>query len=281
MRLHGVESDLRRVALEYARAGFRVHPVRRDKTPHLARGVLDATSDPRLISWFWRRWPQAGIGIATGAGLAVIDVDGPQGAASLAALEREHGPTPATVETLTGGGGRHLWFRSAEPLRNSAGLLGPGLDVRGENGYVVAPPSRHRNGTIYSWKVAPDERRLAPLPAWLRPPERQRPTTAASARAWAGGDDPLSTLTPTDYVPMLLGVELDRAGRALCPFHADRNPSLRAYPTVEQGWCCFAGCGGGTIIDLGARLYRLTPRGRDFHEIRRRLLADLAVRAAA
>jgi hypothetical protein len=79
-----------------------------------------------------------------------VDVDD-GGLESLAKLERAGAPTPKTARARTGGGGIHVFFRYPEgtEIRNSAGLLSPGLDVRGEGGYVVVPPSRTQ-GT-YEW----------------------------------------------------------------------------------------------------------------------------------
>ena len=78
-------------------------------------------------------------------GLLVLDVDpGSGGPESLAALERSYDPLPRTTRSRTGGGGVHVFFRypAEKEVRNSAGWLGLGLDVRGEGGYVVVPPSR-------------------------------------------------------------------------------------------------------------------------------------------
>jgi Bifunctional DNA primase/polymerase, N-terminal len=82
----------------------------------------------------------------------VLDVDADDGGLeSLTKLEREGVPVPRTARTRTGGGGIHVYFRypSETEIRNSAGLLGPGLDVRGEGGYVVVPPSRTQGP--YEW----------------------------------------------------------------------------------------------------------------------------------
>jgi hypothetical protein len=123
-----------------------------------------------LARWFRRR--DANVGIVTGAvsELVVLDVD-PQhaGERSLAALEAEHGPLPRTVEATTGGGGRHCYF--AHPgghVPNRVGIA-PGLDLRGDGGVVVAPPSVHPSGRPYVWVAgrAPDELPLAPIPRWL------------------------------------------------------------------------------------------------------------------
>ena len=89
------------------------------------------------------------------------------GNATLAALEAEHGQIPRTGEVATGGRGRHFYFRAPRGLRSS--MLGPGLDLKAEDGYVVAPPSRHRSGRSYEWIVPlPDTLdELSPIPPWL------------------------------------------------------------------------------------------------------------------
>ena len=108
----------------------------------------------------------------TGAisGLVVVDVDVRHGGdGSLEGLEREYGRVGTTVECLTGGGGRHLYF--AHPgglIRNKVGLAG-GVDLRGDGGYVVAPPSVHSSGIRYEWAEGrnPGSAALAPLPDWI------------------------------------------------------------------------------------------------------------------
>ncbi|QDT68644.1 hypothetical protein MalM25_15680 [Planctomycetes bacterium MalM25] len=110
------------------------------------------------------------MGIATGASsdFFVLDVDGEEGERSLADLIEQHGELPETVTTKTPRGGRHLYFDlpGDADVRNSAGKLGPKLDVRGDGGYVVAPPSRLPNGD-YSWIKSPDEIEVAKAPDWL------------------------------------------------------------------------------------------------------------------
>jgi hypothetical protein len=128
-------------------------------------------SAEQVHAWFTRR-PDADVGIVTGAvsGLVVLDVDPSHGGTrSLAVLERQHGPLPLTVEAVSGGGGRHLYFAHPGGLvRNRAGLA-PGIDLRGDGGMIVAPPSAHPSGAHYAWHTGqgPDEIDLAPLPRWL------------------------------------------------------------------------------------------------------------------
>jgi hypothetical protein len=97
--------------------------------------------------------------------VVVVDIDPAHGGdASLADLVASNGPLPATLEVSSGGGGRHLYFEHpGGRVPNSAGQLGAGLDVRGEGGYVLIPPSRHGSGRRYLWAHRP----LRPLPAWL------------------------------------------------------------------------------------------------------------------
>lgn len=163
-------------ALDYLARGWSVVPVRaREKRPLVAWQPYQQTrpTPAEVRDWF-TRWPDANVGIVTGvlSGLVVLDVDPAHGGEqSLARLEREHGPLPVTVEAISGGGGRHLYF--AHPggeVRNRAGLA-PGIDLRGDGGLIVAPPSRHPSGRRYTWRAghAPGECGLAPLPRWLLP----------------------------------------------------------------------------------------------------------------
>jgi hypothetical protein len=79
------------------------------------------------------------------------------------------------VEAHTGGGGRHLYFAHPGPiLRNRVGLA-TGIDLRGDGGYVVAPPSLHASGKPYRWERAPNVCRLAPLPDWLIQSSTEQP----------------------------------------------------------------------------------------------------------
>jgi hypothetical protein len=157
----------------YARRGLHVHPLRpRSKLPLLPEWQRRATTEADTLAAWWARWPDAGIGIATGAasGVIVVDVDPRHGGDdSLHDVEREHGELPATWRCLTAGGGVHVYL--AHPggaVGNRAGLW-PGVDVRGDGGYVVAPPTELEEARRYRWQLgaAPHETPLASVPAWL------------------------------------------------------------------------------------------------------------------
>ena len=152
---YGSAPLLLKAALTYAGRGVPVFPCEPGaKRPLTRNGHWDATTDWRAIERWWRRQPFANIGLPTGkkSGIVVLDVDVDDGGLeSLAKLEREGPPVPKTARARTGGGGIHVFFRypGSTEIRNSARLLGPGLDVRGEGGYVVVPPSRTQDP--YEW----------------------------------------------------------------------------------------------------------------------------------
>lgn len=183
------------VALRYAARGWAVLPVHTPlphggcsceqdcgvsagKHPRTRHGLKEASRNPdRIWSW-WRRWPQANVGICTGreSGLVVLDVDvRHNGEASLEALEATYDRLPRTLTALSGGGGRHLYFQHpGQRISNTAHLGGfSGLDVRADGGYIVAPPSLHQSGQHYAWEEP--LRPLEVLPLWLcellTPPE--------------------------------------------------------------------------------------------------------------
>jgi hypothetical protein len=148
-------------ALSYAEQGWPVFPCR-GKLPRLSNGFKGATRDAGLIQGWWSQWPDASIGIPTGkaSGLVVLDVDPRNGGneSLLDLLERNKAELPRTKSVKTGGGGAHFYFAmNGTPIATAQ--LAPGLDRKGEGGYVIAPNSRG-----YEWtRTEP----LAELPPWL------------------------------------------------------------------------------------------------------------------
>lgn len=156
-------------AIEYAKKGFAVFPLKyRDKVPLTRNGCKDATTDAAQIKAWWQKYPNANIGLATGSvsqNVFVIDLDidedcGIDGYHSLEDWQREHGDFPETWTAITGRGGYHLYYRGNGKIKNRAGII-DGVDIRGNGGYVVAPPSIHKNGRRYEWEYSPDEFELA------------------------------------------------------------------------------------------------------------------------
>ena len=161
-------------ALEYLARGWSVIPMQeRAKRPTVPWKVYQSkrVSEETLNEWFCRS-PDYNVGIVTGvlSGLVVLDVDPRHGGdKSLRNLEREHGSLPETLESITGGGGRHFYFsHPGGEVRNRVGIA-PGIDLRGDGGCIVAPPSVHPSGKRYRWVRgrAPGQVKLARLPDWL------------------------------------------------------------------------------------------------------------------
>lgn len=143
----------------------------RGKHPRIKEWQKQASTDPAQVCAWWTRWPDANIGIATGGGLMVVDLDGPDEVAAFATLARPRGmPRCPTVRT---GRGFHLYLAGdldwtgkvavGDLPRDAAGKPG-GILVRGRGGYVIAPPSTHYSGKQYQWVVdAP----LPDVPGWM------------------------------------------------------------------------------------------------------------------
>ena len=123
--------DLPAAALAYAEAGLPVFPVTPGAKHPLGglapRGFQNASADPERVRAWWRRAPLANIGLATGAGLVVLDVDCPKGGV----LDPSW---PETRTASTANEGLHLFFLVDEPVGCSVGQLGRGIDVRGDGG---------------------------------------------------------------------------------------------------------------------------------------------------
>ena len=147
------------------------------KHPRLGGWKRLASTDPAVVGEWWRRWPDANLGLVTGRRFDVLDLDGDLGVEALRAVlsiaPAEH-PGPVA---RTGGGGWHLLY-APTGLGNRVGLL-PGMDWRGRDGLIVAPPSQHASGRRYSW-VRPLTATLPEVPAGLRrllaPPATARTT---------------------------------------------------------------------------------------------------------
>ena len=154
------------IAIRCAARGWPAFPCKPGgKQPMTAHGLLDATTDAAELRRLWRT--NANVAVRTGreSGLVVLDVDGDDGFESLRVLEREHGRLPTTLTVKTPRGGGHFYFaHPGREVRNSAGQLGVGLDVRGDGGYVLVPPSRLVDGRAYE---VDEQAPPAPLPEWL------------------------------------------------------------------------------------------------------------------
>ena len=141
------------------------------KHPRVRGGLHKDTVDSKSIDKWWRKNPSSSIGLVTGepSGLLALDVDIDKGGSeSLLVLLSEIGALPPTLTQTTGSGGVHYLFQAtSKRIRNSAGKLGKGIDVRGDGGYIIAPPSSHVCGGYYRWDSDPFNTPIAPIPKAL------------------------------------------------------------------------------------------------------------------
>ena len=234
------------------------------KAPLTPHGFKDATTDEAQVVRWWAASPLANLAVATGgeAGLIVLDVDGLEGQQSIAG---RHLPTTPNVRTPGNGGGTHYYFRLPGCPFSSAVRLLPGVDVRANGGYVIAPPSLHRAGEPYRWNISPDEAAFASPPSWLVDllrAQRDRPpahvvcdtdllrSVAAATRALQD----LASFRRDEYGPWLeVGMALSELGEiGLFLWDAWSKGSAKYEPGVcAHKWRTFtpgAGLGIGSLI---------------------------------
>jgi Bifunctional DNA primase/polymerase, N-terminal len=239
--------DLAQAAQDYATRlrwpVFPIHPIGPDGLCAGCGGEQCAGKHPVTKGWerticggeataaIWR--PQLGdrgIGLPCGtrSGVWALDVDERTGGPStLKRLERDHGRLPDTWRSQTGSG-QHVLFQAADDrVRNSAGQVGDGLDVRGAGGFVVLPPSPHRSGSRYEWLTAPWDTRVAVAPDWLLTLALARPK-----RRFGGSNG------SAPQAPLIPGGQRDDALAAFC------------------GWLRSAGFYEETIVDCGLSFLR-------------------------
>ncbi len=188
---------------------------------------------PADVESWWRRWPDANVGILTGTAshLAVLDLDGPD------ALERataqgvpEDAPRVQTVR------GVHVYCATGVPVRTTT--VARGIDVRGDGAYVVSPPSVHPAGIRYAWLLPPDDRSLPPLPAWASAAVVQPAYDRGlgwAARALCGVDEGRRTVTCARLAGYLLakGLSVDVVEEILRSWNHHNRPPLPESEVVR------------------------------------------------
>ena len=173
-------------ALSYVARGWRVMPIFNmegglcscknprcsspGKHPMINNWDVNASSDPSQIREWWAQRPDASIAIATGrlSGIWSLDVDGTNGLRTMHELSVSGRVVPLTFWFKTGGGGRQVFFawpRDGKEVRNRVGVFN-NVDIRGENGYIVAPPSNHSSGRQYML-MTPMNQPVVQAPDWL------------------------------------------------------------------------------------------------------------------
>jgi putative DNA primase/helicase len=226
-------------ALDYAASGLAIFPAPPDckksfKCAEHSNGrAWGMTTDAAEITADFTRWPDARIGLPTGAinGIVVLDIDtvaghGVDGAATLAGLEAKYSPLPDTLQAISPSGSVHQYIRhpgDGVKIRNSTSEIGAGIDVRGDGGMVIAPPSPG-----YRWL---NQSPIAPMPDWLIEITREKPPTIRE-RAVAAIQRPITHGYRSIYSQRALAYEL--AELAIAP-KGQRNTALnRASFNLHQ-----------------------------------------------
>lgn len=221
-----MSSDLRNAALVYAGEGWRVLPNRpRSKKPILRDWTNEASSDPETIERWWKQNPDANVGLLTERRL-VVDVDPDKGGNdSLDALQERIGQLPETRRHATGGGGFHLIFSApGEGVPTGANVLGDGIDIRGNLGQIVAPPSVHESGRRY--------RLLSDAPIVEAPNPLVEAVLVGCRKHQAGGRFDVAAMF--EGVPE--GERDERFFRFACSLQAKGVPVEEAIAQVTAAW---------------------------------------------
>lgn len=247
------------------------------KHPLVRRGLHEATTDGNKIRAWWARWPEANIGIATGSnsGIVVVDLDLPEAQTSLDRLGQLQLHFSPTLTSQTGAG-RHLYFAATKKLSNTTGRLPgvdeplPGIDLRADGGYAVAPPSLHVTGTRYTWLGATAE--PTPLPTWIRASKRPRSPTASmgSPPKVEGDGTPYGLAALASEVDLLARTaegsrndQLNRSAFALGQLIAGGELAEAATRAALEQVGSHIGLGGREVratIESGLRAGQLEPR---------------------
>ena len=216
------------------------------KHPRTTSGLRDATTDPSVVASWWRRWPNANVGIVTGrpSGLVVIDIDPRHGGIdSMQQLVRQHGPLPPGPRVRTGSGGWHLIYAQPDrEVHNSVNRVGAGIDVRGTGGYVIAPPSLHSAGDRYVWTREGDP---LPMPEWLdRLVDRPAPDRASTPSS-----EPVRLSDAVDrWATVAMSGEIDRVRHA---------PEGTRNHTLNRAAFALGQIAGAGLLDSGDAEARL------------------------
>lgn len=245
-------------ALAMAESGTPVFPCTRGKAPLTKHGFYDATTDAEQIRKWWSEHPHALVGIPTGkaSGVDVIDLDRNEdvdGVEALKALEAQHTKLDATMVCRTQSNGFHLYFKHVDGVGNSQSQIGPGIDVRGEGGYVISPPSPG-----YRWEkcAAPGD-----APEWLvelaKPPKREPPKSKPFEPA--SPDDvreALSFISPdmpySEWVRVGMALHAEGIGFELFHSWSAAGSKYRGEIDCRKHWRSFngEGVGIGTVFHL-------------------------------
>lgn len=183
-------------ALRYQKMGLSIIPVGPDKKPLVDWKLLQSqsASEEQILNW-WKTWPEANPALVTGKVSNVVALD----------LDAKHGrksaefQIPPTASSKSGNGGEHFFFKyPSQPVETRAGIFGLGVDIRGDGGYIILPPSVNATGGKYEW-IVPFEDGIAEMPDWLKA------KTRGEEKKWLEGINGVSEGTRNDTATSMAG----------------------------------------------------------------------------
>ncbi|MCK5603804.1 bifunctional DNA primase/polymerase [Candidatus Pacearchaeota archaeon] len=276
-------------AIEYGEFGWAVFPLLpRSKAPATPNGFHDASKDENAIRAMWGARTNLNLGIATGevSGFWVLDIDSDKGGnEALEELENKYGSLPETLISNTGGGGKHYLFKIPKGTKMgcSTSKIAKGIDVRGDGGYIAAPPSTHPTGDRYIWATAtgsdvPGD--ISEAPAWLIKiiSELKKVSTKVETVEEATGDwttddvlDMLAVISPDERdVWITVGMALSEAGWPVTMWDTwSRDSSKYKMGEPFRIWAGFKKGGGvsmGSLVHL-AQEHGWEPKERPYEEL--------------
>lgn len=253
--------EMMKAALEYISQGFKVFPVKLDKTPYTPHGLRDATQTVQGVREYWTKYPDAGIGIVTDDSV-VLDFDAKSGGLdSLQVIEKKYG-LPLTRVHITGGRGFHYIYHNPDGrnIRNATKFLGyAGVDLRANGGYIVAPPSPHLSGNDYAvyTDIAPTDASL-----WLL----EAATVRTPAKTAASDTDTIITQgTRNDTLTRLAGTMRNRGMSA---------EAIEAALLAENKQKCNPPLTDNEVINIARSVSRYEPAVPDSVEAEHRYAED-------
>lgn len=243
-------------ALKYASLGYSVIPLQpKGKKPIISSWAeyQKQRADENQIREWWRQYPKANVGIVTGSisGIVVLDVDGEDGLSSLTRIGEKLRPTPISN---TGNGHHYIYKHPGKEIRNFS-RREPGLDLRGDGGYIVAPPSVHPSGREYEWSIDPFISSPVELPDWLLDLTKKKVSSGSTseeridpAKVLQGCPEGERDWTLFRYASRLRAKGYDRSEAETLVLQAAANctppfPEDEALKKVESAWRYDAGDG--------------------------------------
>ena len=235
------------------------------KHPATKNGLKDASNlIEQVEEWFNSKLYNIGLLTGPENGFFVLDIDKKNdGLQSFEEMENTNGKLPETYRVKTGGGGFHLYFKYPPNLtiHNKQEIL-KGIDIRGDGGYVVAPPSMHKSGALY--EASPDLdfsiKNFSEAPRWLIELITKEKTHDRKERTISSKSHYIA-LEESEVITKI--VELTNATQSggfgsfvgHCPIHDDRNKSLSINKTIDGKILvkCHAGCEQNDLIDFFKR----------------------------